>query len=144
MRFLIADGAAAVRSALRLLLLENRLGEILEAQNVREIEHLIQDNAVDIALIDWNLRFGSGSSAIQIIRQHQPHVVIVILSGRPETQQRALEAGADAFVSKGDPPEALLSTINALACKGVERSQLDPWKHRACLSPQPSLSRVSA
>ena len=36
---------------------------------------------------------------------------VIALSGRPEARQAALEAGASAFVSKGDPPEFLLEAI---------------------------------
>ena len=33
----------------------------------------------------------------------------------PEARQAALTAGADAFVSKGDPAESLLRTLRAIA-----------------------------
>ena len=47
----------------------------------------------------------------------------VALSGRPEERQVALDAGVDAFVSKADPPERLLATIDdcrADSTDGVE------------------------
>jgi hypothetical protein len=36
---------------------------------------------------------------------------VIALSGRPEARQAALGAGADAFASKGDPPERVLAVI---------------------------------
>jgi DNA-binding NarL/FixJ family response regulator len=39
----------------------------------------------------------------------------VILSVDADARDRALAAGADAFVAKGDPEDALLETIRALA-----------------------------
>ena len=115
MRVLIADGAETVRSALRLLL-ELRLTqvEIVEAQSVEDVERHAQDGPIDIALIDWDLRVGGGRDAIKALRQKQPKVPTIVLSGRPEVRQEAPAAKADAFVSKGDPPEKLLSTLNAL------------------------------
>jgi DNA-binding NarL/FixJ family response regulator len=38
---------------------------------------------------------------------------VIALSGRPEARRAALDAGVDAFVSKGDPPERLLSMLEA-------------------------------
>ena len=46
------------------------------------------------------------------IRQAYPSAQIVAMSSRPETRQVALEAGADAFVCKGDPPETLLAVLD--------------------------------
>jgi DNA-binding NarL/FixJ family response regulator len=43
---------------------------------------------------------------------------VIALSGRSEARLAALSAGADAFVSKGDPPERLLAAIRA---KGIGR-----------------------
>lgn len=39
---------------------------------------------------------------------------IIALSGHLEAREEALGAGADAFVSKGDPPERLLSTLRTV------------------------------
>ena len=36
---------------------------------------------------------------------------MIALSGRPEARQAALDAGVDAFVSKGDPPERLFGDL---------------------------------
>jgi DNA-binding NarL/FixJ family response regulator len=38
---------------------------------------------------------------------------VIVLSGRPEARQAVLDAGADAFVSKVEPPERLLAAIAA-------------------------------
>jgi DNA-binding NarL/FixJ family response regulator len=45
------------------------------------------------------------------LRHACPGLGIIVLSGRPEASRAALAAGADAFVSKGNPPEHLLSAI---------------------------------
>ena len=48
------------------------------------------------------------------LRTAVPAVRLIALSGRPEQRVEALECGVDAFVCKGDAPEALISTVRAL------------------------------
>ena len=40
---------------------------------------------------------------------------IIVLSGRPEYRKNAIAAGADAFVSKVDPPDRLLDAISSIS-----------------------------
>jgi CheY-like chemotaxis protein len=65
-----------------------------------------------------------GLSAIAVVsklRDYRHGLRVIALSGRPEAGQAALEAGADAFVSKGDPPEALIAAINV--CRKQKRCE---------------------
>jgi len=50
-------------------------------------------------------------------RTAQPGLAIIALSSNPESRRAALAAGADAFVSKGDPPEWLMDSIESQCCK---------------------------
>ena len=47
------------------------------------------------------------------VRKACPHLFIIALNGSPDTQEEALAGGADAFVSKTDPPELLLAAIES-------------------------------
>jgi two-component system response regulator DesR len=113
MRVLLADDQAKVRSALRLRLEQepgiNVVGEATEAD-----ELLAQVGAArpDIVLLDWELPGLPRNDALSALRARCPHLKVIALSGRPEARRAALEAGADAFVSKGDPPEQLLAAVN--------------------------------
>jgi DNA-binding NarL/FixJ family response regulator len=49
-----------------------------------------------------------------------PNLLVVVLSGRPEVRREALAAGADAFVSKVDPPERLLAALHAMDSRSME------------------------
>ncbi len=42
------------------------------------------------------------------------HLKVIVLSGHLEACEEALAAGADAFVSKRDPPEQLLTTLRTV------------------------------
>ena len=116
MRILLADDQPKVRLGLRLLLEQeewaNVVGEAAEAQGL-----LMQVEAAqpDLVLLDWSLHRSERPVLLPAMRGCCPGLAVVVLSGQPEAEQDALDAGADAFVSKADPPEQLLAAIFAAA-----------------------------
>lgn len=112
MRILIADSQPKVRFALRVL-----LGRQLEPNIVKEASDAVEalteamNTCPDVVLLAWDLPGRRELKLIPALRRICPTVEIIALSGRAETRQAALEAGVDAFVSKGDPPEQLLLAI---------------------------------
>ncbi|GAB4254822.1 MAG: hypothetical protein Kow00129_15780 [Thermoleophilia bacterium] len=115
----IADDQAEVRSALRLLLEEEGdLGVAGEAADAVGLLRLLGEGCGEILLLDWELGGVRGVDVMDELRNVRPELRIVALSGRPEARESAIRAGADAFVSKGEPPEKLLSVIRTLAAAG--------------------------
>ena len=114
MRVLIADGRPKVRFALRILL-EQQPNICVTAQVARPQELVIktQETSPDVLLLSWDLVGPETGDLITTLRTHCPDLQIVVLSGRPEARCNALQAGADAFVSKTTPPEHLLAAISA-------------------------------
>jgi len=121
MRVLIADDQPQVRSALRLLLKqEPGLTVVGEAGDGELALALAAEAQPDLVLLDWELpdQGPSGASRtaqhrlLPALRERCPSLKVVALSGRPEARQAALDAGVDAFVSKGDPPERLLDAVH--------------------------------
>jgi DNA-binding NarL/FixJ family response regulator len=111
MRILLADDQAKVRSALRLLLEQEEDIEVLgEAVDATGLLDWVKVASPDLLLLDWELP-GLGPGLLAALRELCPSLDVIALSGRPESRQAALSAGADAFVSKGDPPEKLLAAI---------------------------------
>jgi len=53
--------------------------------------------------------------ATRFIKARWPQVKVIMLSMYADYLDEALAAGADAFVSKGEPPEKLLTTLAAIA-----------------------------
>jgi DNA-binding NarL/FixJ family response regulator len=114
MRVLLADDQAKVRSALRLLLEHQPDVEILgEAVDTTGLLDWVRAAHPDLVLLDWELPDLPSIALMHQLRAHQPDLRVIALSGRPEAGQAALEAGADAFASKGDPPEVLVAAIEA-------------------------------
>jgi DNA-binding NarL/FixJ family response regulator len=113
MRVLLADDQAKVRSALRLMLEQQPDIQVLgEAVDTTGLLDWLKAVRPDIVLLDWELPGLPRHDLLSTLRAHCPHLKVIALSGRPEARQAALAAGADAFVSKGDPPEQLLAAVN--------------------------------
>ena len=115
MRVLLADDQPKVRSALRLLLgQELGLRVVGEAADAQSLLAQVKASCLDLVLLDWELLGLQAVHLLRALRALCPHLKVIVLSGRPEACQAAFAAGADAFVSKGDPPERLLTTLRAV------------------------------
>jgi len=112
MRIMLADHRSRVRFALRALLEQrpgvNVVGEVADAVNLLSQAGM---DCPDLVLLDWRLR-GLAADSLPALRRVCPDVRVIALSGRPEERGAALDAGADAFVSKADSPERLLAAID--------------------------------
>lgn len=109
MRVLLADDQAKVRSALRLLLEYQPNVEILgEAVDTTGLLDWVKAACPDLVLLDWELPGLPAAALMPRLYHCCPGLRVIALSGQPEARQAALDAGADAFVSKGQPPEQLL------------------------------------
>lgn len=113
MRVLLADDQAKVRSALRLLLTDEPhvkvIGEAIDSTGLLD---WVKATCPDAVLLDWELPGLPAAALLPVLHIHCPQLRVIALSGRPEARNKALSAGADAFVSKGDPPEVLLSSLS--------------------------------
>jgi len=114
MHILLADKQTEVRSALRFLL-EQELG-ISVVGEVAAASALLAQAAVqpDVVLLDWELPGLLATNLLSALHSGGHLMIVIALSGRPEARRAALDAGVDAFVSKGDPPERLLAILYAV------------------------------
>lgn len=118
MRILIADDQPRVRFALRVLLeRQPELKVAGEAGNVSDLLAQAKVTNPDLVLLGWELPGLAAVASLSALRQICPDVSVIALSGRPEARRVALSAGADAFVSKADPPEWLLAAIDKYRCR---------------------------
>jgi len=115
MRVILADGHQNVRTALRLIIEEEPEWHIAaEAPNAGLLLSLIAQNPPDLVLLDASLPGRRMEDLLTELRHTYPKLMIIILSGRPENHRPAMHSGANAFVSKGHPPEDLLQTLHTL------------------------------
>ena len=112
MRILLADKQARVRYAMRVLLKD--AGDVfLEAADTHQVFTRTGEMKPDLVLLDWALPGLSLSSLIDKLRRICPQAAVIVLGSRPEARDVALAAGADAFISKADPPDRLLVLVSA-------------------------------
>jgi len=86
---------------------------VAEASNGREAIQQFREHTPDVTLMDLRLPDMSGIDAMIAIRSEFPEARIIILTtfaGDAEIQ-RALEAGARAYLLKSMPPRELMDTI---------------------------------
>jgi DNA-binding NarL/FixJ family response regulator len=112
---LIGDTGPMVRFGLRLLL-EQQPGWCVtgEATDAQDLLDLIRFGCPDLVLLDWELPGMPAQELLTEIRQACPNLWVIFMSGKDELRQMALQAGADVFAYKVDPPEKLLGLIHGL------------------------------
>ncbi|MFV2045726.1 MAG: response regulator transcription factor [Anaerolineales bacterium] len=111
-RVLIADSRARVRFGLRILLDKQSDVEVVgEVDKAGDLIEEIRACCADLVLVDWGLPGLEDGSLIEALLQACPDTKLIVLSGRPEVKEAAMQAGADAFVNKTETPVHLLSVI---------------------------------
>jgi DNA-binding NarL/FixJ family response regulator len=115
-RVYLADAQLDDRSALRLLLADLNLELAGEAANWTNTLVEAPPKESDILLVDWDLLSSAPSNALDELRAACPAApVIVLLSHLDARQQAAVSIGADAFISKDDPPERIAERLQSAA-----------------------------
>jgi DNA-binding NarL/FixJ family response regulator len=120
-RIVVADDEQNVRSALRVLLQvlapeltgarQDGPCRILEAACAGVVVRELTDEDADFLLLDWELPGMAAADLVERVRLLSPGCTIIAMSGRPEAARVALDGGADAFVSKSEPPDRLVSAL---------------------------------
>lgn len=110
-RVLLADRDADVRRALALLL-HTALGVQIvgEAADLTGLTACCHREA-DLLLVEWASIAPAAPQLLAQLRRLNHELRVIVLSTRPEVRADALTAGADAFLSKVDPPERVLATV---------------------------------
>jgi DNA-binding NarL/FixJ family response regulator len=113
-RVLIVDDMPQVRQDLRVLLqLSNEVEVVGEAANGQEAIRQAGLLNPDVVLMDLEMPILDGLQATAQIVQTKltKRVVILSVHSEPEDIQRAMQAGADAFIQKGSPYSTLMEAI---------------------------------
>jgi CheY-like chemotaxis protein len=97
----------------RKIMLESRGFAVLTANNGPEGLRVFDENDVDLVVLDYFMPDLNGGEVASEMRRRRPKVPIVFLSAYFSLPPEALEL-ADAFITKGDPPDVLIDRIQQL------------------------------
>lgn len=135
MRILLAEHHSQVRRALCTLIKEKTehvlVGEVMDRTELFEQIALTQP---DLVLLDWELPDCTANNIIRELHTLDSPPRVVVLSTQIEVKEEALSAGADAFVSKGEPPVKLLEVMQAMQIALDDQSRVDRFATQRELS----------
>ena len=114
-RLLIVDDQPRSRQSLSaLLVIDFPQIDIFEASNGKEALRQVKVVQPDAIVMDVLMPEVDGMDATRLIKATYPQIKIILYSMYPEYKKAALSAGADAFITKGDPSKILVDTIRSL------------------------------
>ena len=112
MKILLADAKPNIRYALSVLLTEQPGLEVVgETDDPEGLLPQIKTNCPDLVILSWDFSPRELENLLRDMRMIRPELLIIALSAKPNLKQAALQAGANAFICKGDPPEKLLASL---------------------------------
>jgi EAL domain-containing protein (putative c-di-GMP-specific phosphodiesterase class I)/DNA-binding NarL/FixJ family response regulator len=117
-RVMIADDEAAIRATLRSLLSgDPGIVVVGEASDAQAAIDMATSRHPEIALLDVRMPRGGGPRAASEITRRSPETRVIALSALEDagTILEMLDAGATAYVSKGDDTDAIVDAIHRLA-----------------------------
>lgn len=110
---LVVDDHEPMRRRIRSLLEAEGLGVCAEAANGREAIEKTKEHMPDLAILNLSMPVMNGLQAIPEMLKCAPELKIVIftLDDAEELRRHAFLLGAAGYVSKSDPPGALLAEV---------------------------------
>lgn len=112
MHIVLADPDERVLWTLRLILDREPEFEVIgEAFDAPGLLALVEKRPPDLTLMDKKLPGCNLTRLIARLKALAPAMIVLVMSSQPQDSRLALQAGADAFVSKGSKPDWLLETL---------------------------------
>jgi len=94
----------------RKIMLEGHGFKVLTATSGEQGLALLADNHVDLVVLDYYMPGMNGGQVAAEVRRRDPKIPIIFLSAYFSLPPAALEL-ANAFITKGDPPDVLIDKI---------------------------------
>jgi len=123
----IADDHTLFRKAMvNLLRTFDRVSEIKDAENGKELLALIKYEEPDVAIVDLQMPVMDGAETCENIIKKHPHVKIIILTMHDSNKYilHMMEMGVHAFLLKNTEPDELEKAIYAVAEKDFYHNDL--------------------
>lgn len=120
---LLADDDRYVRSAVQMLVKQYPAMQVVgEAADIDGMLAMVWATRPQLILLDWELPGRMDAALIAWLHALEPQPFILVCSSWPEAEFQALNAGADAFVSKSRPAAELLQVLIQITDKACPRN----------------------
>ena len=114
-RILIVDDSQSFRKGMKALLeIQPDMQVAGLAPTGQKGLELIEALHPDLILLDAQMPGLSGMEVTQEIKKKWPEIKVILMTMYVDFRVRAIEAGVDAFLTKGVPPEQMLSVIRGI------------------------------
>lgn len=146
MNLLLVDDHAVVRSGIRdIVSVSEPKATFAEAATAQEALELLTAQHFDLVILDLSLPDANGLTLLPRIRAIAPDLPVLVLSMHPEDgyAQRALQAGAQAYLNKASVPAELVSAIRQIFQENASQDQAwpaaEPLSETTAVSPSRKL-----
>lgn len=106
--------------------LESEGYDVVTAGSGREAIGRFLGASPDLVLLDLNMPDHDGWEAFDVIGQFAPGVPVIVITARPNQQERAIRAGVDGLMEKPLDLPVLLRTMDELMSRSVKRQAIQP------------------
>jgi DNA-binding NarL/FixJ family response regulator len=114
-RILIVDDNASFRKGLQALLkIQPDMETVGDAENGPKAMELAKELQPDLILLDAQMPGMTGVAVARRIKRRWPRIKVILLTMYTDYREKSIEAGADAFITKGVPPDHMLSLIRGM------------------------------
>ena len=114
-RILIVDDSLSFRMGMRALLeIQPDMQAVGMAPSGHKAIELVEEFQPDLVLLDAQMPDMTGIEVTQKIKNRWPNVKVILMTMYGDYRWKSIEAGADAFVTKGLPPEHMLGLIRGI------------------------------
>jgi DNA-binding NarL/FixJ family response regulator len=146
MNILLVDDHAIVRDGLKRLLAGLPVDEVFEAATGREALAIARSKPLDLIVLDLNLPELGGIELLgRLIQLGSAPVLVLSMHAEPLYVARAMDAGAQGYVSKNASPDELLTAVRRVAAGGrYVEGELAQTLAQQGADPAQSLDRLSA
>lgn len=129
LRVMVVDDTPDLRALLKMAL--ERTGQfqvVVEAGNGAEAIVAAREHTPDVVLLDIAMPLMDGLEALPHVRDHCPEATVVMLSGFGATEMngKALSAGADGYIQKGQPLATILAQLRTLVARRLPEPPVVP------------------
>ncbi len=123
--YLIEDHPVMREAYVSLLTSEADFDLCGQSETAEDALATLTDGLCDLVVTDVGLPGMSGLDLLEHIHERWPTLPVLVLTGRPDYRVRryAEEAGASAFLGKGEAPALLLDTIRGLLAARPVRAE---------------------